>query len=204
MMEPGGGPEGIHGDRDKSGEAARRDRDRREGRALLRQRAGGQARRAPPAPQNDQGGRAEGDREHEIRHGGVHVPRRRARPRRLLEEPLRLVRELRCAGKGAEGLRPERQRHLPVPGRRAAAVRAGDEDDQEPGRGARPPRVTTTCHDVAIDTTRVDIWLWAVRIYKTRSSATAACRGGHVRVNRATAKASTPVKLGDRVEAFAE
>src|SRR5688500_20343339 len=93
MMEPGGGPEGIHGDRDKSGEAARRDRDRRQGRALLRQRAGGQARRAPPAPQNDQGGRAEGDREHEIRHGGVHVPRRRARPRRLLEEPLRLVRD---------------------------------------------------------------------------------------------------------------
>jgi len=53
-------------------------------------------------------------------------------------------------------------------------------------------------------TTRVDVWLWAVRIYKTRSTATAACRGGHVRVNRAAAKASTPVKIGDRVEAFAE
>jgi len=50
----------------------------------------------------------------------------------------------------------------------------------------------------------VDVWLWAVRIYKTRSAATAACRGGHVRVNRAAAKASTPVKVGDRVEAFAE
>ena len=50
----------------------------------------------------------------------------------------------------------------------------------------------------------MDIWLWAVRIYKTRSAATAACRGGHVRVNRAAAKASTPVKVGDRVEAFAE
>ena len=43
-----------------------------------------------------------------------------------------------------------------------------------------------------------------MRIYKTRSAATAACRGGHVRVNRATAKASTPVKAGDRVEAVAE
>ena len=53
-------------------------------------------------------------------------------------------------------------------------------------------------------TTRVDVWLWAVRIYKTRSTATAACRGGHVRVNRAAAKASTLVKIGDRVEAFAE
>ena len=50
----------------------------------------------------------------------------------------------------------------------------------------------------------MDVWLWAVRLYKTRSSATAACRGGHVRVNRAAAKASTPVKIGDRVEAFVE
>jgi len=55
-----------------------------------------------------------------------------------------------------------------------------------------------------IDTTRVDVWLWAVRIYRTRSLATTACRGGHVRVNRAAAKASTPVKVGDRVEAFVE
>ena len=50
----------------------------------------------------------------------------------------------------------------------------------------------------------MDIWLWAVRLYKTRSAATAACRGGHVRVNRATAKAATPLKVGDRVEAFVE
>ncbi len=51
-------------------------------------------------------------------------------------------------------------------------------------------------------TTRVDVWLWAVRLYKSRSAATAACRGGKVRVNRAPAKASTPVKIGDRVDAF--
>lgn len=50
----------------------------------------------------------------------------------------------------------------------------------------------------------MDVWLWAVRIYKTRSAATAACRGGHVRVNRGAAKASTQVKVGDRVEAFVE
>jgi ribosome-associated heat shock protein Hsp15 len=55
-----------------------------------------------------------------------------------------------------------------------------------------------------IETTRVDIWLWAVRIYKTRSAATAACRGGHVRVNRAPAKASMRVKVGDRIDAFVE
>ena len=55
-----------------------------------------------------------------------------------------------------------------------------------------------------IDSVRVDVWLWAVRLYKTRSAATAACRGGHVRVNRVPAKAATPVKVGDRVEAFVE
>lgn len=47
----------------------------------------------------------------------------------------------------------------------------------------------------------MDQWLWAVRVYKTRSQATAACRGGHVHVNRAPAKASTQVHVGDRVEA---
>ena len=56
----------------------------------------------------------------------------------------------------------------------------------------------------APDTTRVDVWLWAVRLYKSRSAATTACRGGHVRVNGHAAKASTPVKVGDRVEAFVE
>lgn len=50
----------------------------------------------------------------------------------------------------------------------------------------------------------MDVWLWAVRIYKTRSAATAACRGGKVRVNRGPAKASIQVKVGDRIEAFVE
>lgn len=50
--------------------------------------------------------------------------------------------------------------------------------------------------------TRVDSWLWAIRLTKTRSQATAACKGGHVKVNAKTAKPSTPLKVGDRVQAF--
>jgi ribosome-associated heat shock protein Hsp15 len=52
-----------------------------------------------------------------------------------------------------------------------------------------------------LSTTRVDRWLWAVRVTKTRSLATDACRGGHVRVNGTPAKPATPVRAGDRVEA---
>lgn len=52
-----------------------------------------------------------------------------------------------------------------------------------------------------MDEVRVDAWLWAVRLYKTRSAATAACRGGHVTVNGIAAKPATKVHGGDRVEA---
>lgn len=48
---------------------------------------------------------------------------------------------------------------------------------------------------------RVDVWTWAVRLFATRSTATAACRGGHVRVNGAPAKPAHPVRVGDTVRA---
>lgn len=47
------------------------------------------------------------------------------------------------------------------------------------------------------------MWLWAVRVYKSRSTATDACKGGHVRINGRPAKAASPVRTGDRVEAWA-
>lgn len=50
-----------------------------------------------------------------------------------------------------------------------------------------------------MESVRVDSWVWAVRLAKTRSQATAACRAGHVRVNGATAKAAQSVRVGDEV-----
>ena len=51
----------------------------------------------------------------------------------------------------------------------------------------------------ATASTRVDSWIWAVRLAKTRSAATAACRAGHVQVNGERAKAAQPVHIGDEV-----
>lgn len=51
------------------------------------------------------------------------------------------------------------------------------------------------------DSVRVDSWMWAVRLFKTRSEATEACRGGHVKVNGTTAKPSAAIRAGDRVAA---
>lgn len=51
----------------------------------------------------------------------------------------------------------------------------------------------------ALTSTRVDRWVWAVRLAKTRSAATTACRGGHVRVNGKPIKPATPVRVGDEV-----
>jgi ribosome-associated heat shock protein Hsp15 len=49
--------------------------------------------------------------------------------------------------------------------------------------------------------TRVDRWLCAVRLVKTRRIATQLCEGGHVLVNGVRAKPSTKVRQGDELHA---
>jgi len=49
---------------------------------------------------------------------------------------------------------------------------------------------------------RVDAWVWAIRLYSTRSAATAACKAGHVKVNNSSAKPAQVVRIGDRVRAL--
>ena len=48
---------------------------------------------------------------------------------------------------------------------------------------------------------RLDRWLWAVRIYKTRGDAGSACRGSAVRLNGQLAKPSAKVRTGDIITA---
>lgn len=47
---------------------------------------------------------------------------------------------------------------------------------------------------------RIDKWLWAVRLYKTRSQATEECGKGRVMIDGMPAKASREVKVGDKIQ----
>ena len=46
---------------------------------------------------------------------------------------------------------------------------------------------------------RIDKWLWAVRIYKTRSIAAEACKKGHISIGDRTAKPAHNIRVGDIV-----
>lgn len=49
------------------------------------------------------------------------------------------------------------------------------------------------------DKLRIDKWLWHVRIFKSRSIATAACKAGRIKFNEVSLKPSTLVQIGDVV-----
>ena len=50
------------------------------------------------------------------------------------------------------------------------------------------------------ESVRVDKWLWAIRIFKTRSLATEACRKGHVSIGDSTLKSSKMVQVGEIIK----
>ncbi len=50
------------------------------------------------------------------------------------------------------------------------------------------------------DKVRVDKWLWAVRIFKTRSMAAEACKKGKVSIKGLTIKPSREIKVNDQIE----
>jgi ribosome-associated heat shock protein Hsp15 len=51
-----------------------------------------------------------------------------------------------------------------------------------------------------MDAVRVDRYLWAIRLFPSRTESTETCRSGHVRVNGARAKPATEVRRGDRID----
>lgn len=53
---------------------------------------------------------------------------------------------------------------------------------------------------ITMDNVRIDKYLWAIRVFKTRSEAAEACRTGKVFVNGAQTKSSREIKAGDSIE----
>jgi ribosome-associated heat shock protein Hsp15 len=70
----------------------------------------------------------------------------------------------------------------PDPAAIAAAVAAAEAARRAPGENVR-----------------IDSWIWAVRLIKTRSMGATACRGGHVQVNGERVKPAHSVRVGDEV-----
>ena len=48
---------------------------------------------------------------------------------------------------------------------------------------------------------RVDVWLWSVRLFPTRTAATEACTAGRVRIDGGAVKPARKIRVGDVVEA---
>ncbi len=47
---------------------------------------------------------------------------------------------------------------------------------------------------------RIDKWLWAMRLYKTRSMAAEACKKGHIQIQGVAVKPSRTIRIGDEIQ----
>ena len=53
------------------------------------------------------------------------------------------------------------------------------------------------------DSVRIDKWLWAVRLYKSRSLATEACHAEHVKIGGNNVKPTRDARVGEQITVFA-
>ena len=58
-------------------------------------------------------------------------------------------------------------------------------------------------YHVAMDEVRLDQWLCAARVFKSRTSAQKTCEAGHAMVNGVAAKSSRSVRVGDTIRVHA-
>jgi ribosome-associated heat shock protein Hsp15 len=70
------------------------------------------------------------------------------------------------------------------------------------GAGKRQLLPATSLPRLPMDLVRIDKWLWAVRVYQTRSLATDACKAGHVKIAGQSVKPALAVRPGDVVTAY--
>ncbi|MFY0538736.1 RNA-binding S4 domain-containing protein [Nannocystis pusilla] len=76
-------------------------------------------------------------------------------------------------------------------------MRADDDDDEDEAEAG--PTAAGPAGDPALQSVRLDKWLWAARCFKTRGLASEACAAGHVKVGGVTAKAARSLKRGEEV-----
>ncbi|MFG2962611.1 RNA-binding S4 domain-containing protein [Streptomyces sp. NPDC048288] len=86
-------------------------------------------------------------------------------------------------------------------GTEAAAVQAPDPAAQvlDPAALAAAVAAAEAAGPAPGENVRIDSWIWAVRLIKTRSMGATACRGGHVQVNGERVKPAHSVRVGDEV-----
>ncbi|MEU9153209.1 RNA-binding S4 domain-containing protein [Streptomyces sp. NPDC048417] len=84
----------------------------------------------------------------------------------------------------------------PAEGTGAPAAQAPDSD---PAAVAAAVAAAEAAAPAPGENVRIDSWIWAVRLIKTRSMGATACRGGHVQVNGERVKPAHSVRVGDEV-----